>query len=149
MKIYIASDHGGFDQKREIIKYFKSKRIKLIDLGPKILRQQDDYSDFAFKLGEKVTQSPKNYGILICRNGIGITMAANKVKGIRAGLCTFIGQAVTAKAHDNCNVLSLAADFVKLEQNIEIIATFLAAKFSKEERHIRRINKIITYENKK
>lgn len=147
--IFIASDHGGFELKREIINYFKTKGIKVKDLGPKVLRQDDDYPDFAFLLAKKVISNLNNLGILICRGGISMSIAANKVKGIRAGLCTFVGQAVTARAHNNCNVLVLAADFVPLERNLEIVRTFLEGEFSKEKRHQRRLDKIKEYENDK
>lgn len=147
--IFIASDHGGFNLKREIINYFEKKGIKIRDLGPKVLKQDDDYPDFAFPLAGKVAFNPRNLGILACRNGIGISIAANKVKGIRAGLCTFVGQTVTARAHTNCNVLVLAADFVPLEKNLKIINTFLEGKFSGEERHKRRLKKIEEFEERR
>ncbi|MFC1711085.1 RpiB/LacA/LacB family sugar-phosphate isomerase [Patescibacteria group bacterium] len=145
--IYIASDHGGFNLKREVIDYLKDKKFKVKDLGPKVLRQDDDYPDFAIPLVKKVMAGNKDLGILICRNGIGISIVANKAKGIKAGLCTSVGQAVTAKAHDNCNVLVLAADYLPEETNIEIIKTFLEAEFSGEERHIKRLKKIEDFEN--
>ena len=147
--IFIASDHGGFNLKREIIDYLKTaKKIKVKDLGPKVLRQNDDYADFAFILAKEVIAKPNSFGILICRNGIGMSIAANKIKGIKAGLCTSVGQAVTAKAHDNCNVLVLAADYISEEQNLKIVDTFLAAEFCGEERHKRRLKKIEDYETK-
>lgn len=144
--IFIASDHGGFNLKRGIINYFKKRGIKIKDLGPRVLKQDDDYPDFAFPLAKKVASNPKNLGILACRNGIGISIAANKVKGARAGVCTFVGQAVTARAHTNCNILVLAADFVPLEKNLKIVRTFLEGEFSQEERHKRRLKKIEDYE---
>ena len=116
-------------------------------MGPKVLRQDDDYPDFAFSLGKKVTAKPGNLGILISRGGIAMSIAANKLKGIRAGVCTFVGQAVTARAHNNCNVLVLAADFVSKEKNIEIVKTFLEGEFSKERRHERRLKKIEDFED--
>lgn len=147
--IFIASDHGGFELKRELIKYLKGKKIKTQDLGPKFLHQEDDYSDFAFRLAKKVKENKQNIGILICRNGIGMCIAANKVNSIRAGLCTSVGQAVTARAHTNCNILVLAADYVAKETNFIITDTFLEAEFSKEERHLRRIKKMEEYEKKR
>ena len=146
MMIFIASDHGGFELKQEVFKLLKSKKIKVKDLGPRILNQGDDYSDFAFSLASKVAAKKDNFGILICRSGIGMSIAANKVKGIKAALCTTVGQTVTAKAHNNCNVLVLAADFIKLETNLEIVNTFLEASFCQEERHKRRLKKIEDYE---
>jgi len=147
--IYIASDHGGFRLKGEVIKWLKQKKLKVEDLGPKILQQGDDYPDYGFPLAKKVVRAKKNLGILICRNGIGISIVANKVKGIRAGLVSFLGQAITARAHDNCNILVLPADFVDEEKAIKIIKAFFGSEFSGEERHIRRLGKIEKYENKK
>ncbi len=146
--IYIASDHAGFELKRELTNLFKEENIPFNDLGPNVVKQDDDYPDFALSLAQKVVKSKGDLGILTCRNGIGMTIAANKVKGARAGLCTHVGQAVTARAHDDCNILVLAADFIDLEQNIAIVKTFLEGEFSGEERHIRRLGKIADYENK-
>lgn len=147
--IFIASDHGGWKLKAEIIKWLKQKKIKVKDLGPMVLKQGDDYSDFVFPLTKQVVRAKKNLGILICRNGIGMSMAANKVKGIKAGLCSFLGQTITAKAHDNCNILVLPADFINEEKAIKIVDTFLQAEFSGEERHIRRLEKVEEYEERK
>ena len=147
--IFIASDHAGFELKREIISYFKSGNIKIKDMGPEILRQGDDFPDFAIPLAEKVASGKDDLGILICRNGIGMSIAANKVIGIRAGLCTAVGQAVTARAHDNCNILVLSADFAPQERNLDIIKTFLQGEFSKEERYKKRLDKISDYERKR
>lgn len=147
--IFIASDHSGWKLKAVIIDWLKQKKLKVKDFGPKILQQGDDYPDFAFPLAKQVVKSKKNLGILICRNGIGISIAANKVKGVKAGLCSFIGQTITARAHDNCNILVLPADFITEEKAVKIVDTFLQAKFSGEERHIKRLEKIEKYENKK
>lgn len=147
--IFIASDHGGFNLKQAVCKHLKLKKIKIKDLGSKVLNQDDDYSDFAFLLAKKVVRGKDNLGILICRGGIGMSITANKVKGIKAGLCTSVGQAVTARAHTNCNILVLAADYVLEERNLEIVKTFLQGRFSGEERHKARLKKIEDYENKK
>jgi ribose 5-phosphate isomerase B len=146
--IFIASDHGGFELKSKLAKFLIKEKIKFKDLGPKVLNQDDDYPDFAFPLAKKVAASPKNLGILVCRNGIGVSIAANKVKGVKAGICTFVGQAVTARAHTDCNILVLAADFVPLEKNLKIVKTFLEGEFSGEERHQRRLKKIEDYETR-
>lgn len=147
--IFIASDHGGWKLKAEIIKWLKQKKIKVKDLGPMVLKQDDDYPDFALPLAKQVARAKKNVGILSCRSGIGMTIAANKVKGIKAGLCTFVSQAISARAHNNCNVLVLPADFVAEEKSVKIISAFLQAEFSGEERHIRRLEKIEKYEGKR
>lgn len=146
--IFIAADHGGFNLKQEIVSFLKKEKKPIKDLGAKLLVQQDNYPEFAFKLTRQVVKRKSNLGILICRNGIGMTVAANKVRGIRAGLVSFVGQAVTARAHDNCNVLVLPADFIDAEKAISIVRTFLAADFSREERHVKRLEKIEEHEKK-
>jgi ribose 5-phosphate isomerase B len=140
--IFIGADHSGWKLKAEISKWLKSKKLKFQDVGANVLNQEDDYPDFALNLTKKVTRGKDNLGILICGNGIAMSMTANKVKGIRAGLCSFVGQAITARAHDNCNVLVLPADFINEEKAIKILDTFLQAGFSQEERYIRRLKKI-------
>lgn len=147
--IFIGSDHGGWHLKEEIKKWLKQKKMAFEDVGAKILKQDDDYPDFAFPLAKKVARKKDNLGILICRNGVGMCVAANKVKGIRAGICSFVGQAITARAHDNCNVIVLPADFINQEKALKIIETFFQAGFSGEERHKRRLAKIEKFEIKK
>lgn len=144
--IYIGADHAGWKLKQEIIGWLKEEGHQVKDMGAKILKQDDDYPDFAFPVAEKASQQSDSFGILICRNGIGMSIAANKVKGARAGLCTSIGQVITARAHNNCNVLVLPADFVDEEKAIKILKTFLQADFTDEKRHQRRLGKIKEYE---
>jgi len=144
--IFIGSDHGGWKLKRELIKWLRQEKFKVKDLGAKILQQSDDYPDFAFPLAEKVVEKKGALGVLLCRNGIGMTIAANKVKGARAGLCSFVGQAITARAHDNCNILVLPVDFINQEKAIKILKTFFQAEFNEEARHKRRLKKIENFE---
>lgn len=146
--LYIASDHSGWKLKAELINWLKSKKIKVEDVGPKLLRQDDDYPDYAIPLAKLVAKGKTDLGILICRNGIGMSIIANKVSQIRAGLCSFVGQAITARAHDNCNVLALPADFITLERALKITEIFLTTDFSQEGRHIRRLDKITKLESK-
>ena len=126
-KLFIAADHAGFNLKEEVKTYFKTlsdfnKKWQLVDLGAEIMHQEDDYPEFSFKLGKEVRRSKKNLGILICRSGVGMSIAANKVLGIRAALCTSVGQAVTSRAHNDCNVLVLASE-INQEENFRIIET--------------------------
>lgn len=144
--IFIGTDHSGWKLKQELVSWLKAKKYPVKDLGAKIARQDDDYPDFAFPVASQVIKNKENLGILLCRNGIGMSMAANKVKGVRAGVCSFTGQAITARAHDNCNILVIPADFVNEEQAIRILETFLTAKFNAEERHLKRLKKITDYE---
>lgn len=146
--IFLGADHGGFELKNKIAKFLKAKRKKFNDLGPKWVNMDDDYPDFAFAVAKKVAVKKGNLGILICRSGIGMSIAANKAKGVKSGLCSFVGQAVTARAHNNCNILTLPADFISEERALKIVGTFLEADFCGEERHVRRLKKIEKYERR-
>ena len=116
-----------------------------VDLGSSKYNPEDDYSDIALKVSEK-TAVDRGKGIVICSSGIGVCVAANKVRGVRAGLCTNKKQARLAREDDDINVLCLSADYVTDLVNKNIVKIFLTTKFSSEERHIRRIKKIKTYE---
>ena len=143
--IYIASDHRGFRLKDELKKWLENQHYEFRDLGANKYDKDDDFPDFAFKLAETVAVDNAK-GVLICGSGAGACIAANKVKGIRAGLCTVEKQARAARNDDDINVLCLSADAVSMEDNIKIMAVFLATMFGSEERYIRRINKIKKYE---
>lgn len=145
MKIYIASDHQGVNVKNEIIEYLNNNEIKVCELDL-VNNPTDDYPDFAFKLGSFVSMDPESLGILICGNGVGMSIAANKVKGIRCVRALTTDDAFKGKNHNGCNVLALGAN---LDINLikEIIDTFISTKPAGVERHLNRINKIIKYEN--
>ncbi len=143
--IYIGADHRGFELKQKIIEWLTDKGIIIRDLGSDKQDTDDDYVDFAIKVGEKV-RDEGGKGILICASGIGMSIAANRVRGVRAGLCTCPKQARLAVEEDNINVLCLSGDLVGEEENFEIIKTFINSQFMAEERFIRRINKIKKYE---
>lgn len=146
--IYIAADHRGFRLKEDLKKWLETELYEFRDLGASEYNREDDYPFYAFKLGETVAKENAR-GILICGSGAGASIAANKVRGIRAGLCTSVKQATAAKNDDNINILCLSADWVSQDDNLKIVETFLKTLFSSEERHIRRINQIKDYESKK
>lgn len=155
MNIYISSDHRGYNLKNLIIPELKKVNINLIDLGPTELNEDDDYTDYAFKLGNKIVEEGTNniesMGILLCRSGIGMSIAANKVKGIYAALCTNISQAKLSRLDNNANVLVLDSEMFDTDLNglnevLSIVTEFINTKFSNEERHLRRVNKIREYE---
>lgn len=145
--IYIGADHRGFRLKEEVAKWLLENHYEFRDLGATEYDKDDDYPDIAIKLGETITQD-KGRGVLICGSGAGASITANKVRGVRAGLCTSEKQAKAARNDDDVNVLCLSADAVSVEDNLKIVAVFLGTLFSSEERHIRRINKIKEYESK-
>ena len=142
MKIFIASDHGGFRLKEELKKYLSAQRWDYLDLGPKKYQSQDDYPDFAYALAKKVAANSGSRGILVCRNGIGVCIVANKVKGIRAVSTNLPGIAKTARADDDTNVLCLGQDFTSLAQARKVVKVWLTTNFSGIKRHQRRINKV-------
>ncbi len=142
MKVAIATDHNGVNEKKELIK--RINEIEFIDLSTDNT-PIDDYPDFAFRVCKSVINKEVELGILMCGTGIGMSIAANKVKGIRCAHCSSIEQARLAREHNNANVLALSykQDLNELEQ---MIKEFINTKPSTEERHIRRVNKIINYE---
>ncbi|MFP4568228.1 MAG: ribose 5-phosphate isomerase B [Candidatus Woesearchaeota archaeon] len=144
MKTLIASDHAGERTKKQILKILEKNKYAFEDLSPKNT-QTDDYPDYAQKVAQKIT--PKNQGILICGTGIGMSIAANKHKGIRAALCRSAKDTELARKHNNANILVLSSKTKKVELE-KIINAFKETKFEKG-RHLRRINKIKQQENKK
>lgn len=143
--VYLGADHRGFELKNKIVLELREKGWTVTDLTPK-KDLDDDYTDISIKLGEKIVLE-KALGILMCGSGAGVTVAVNKVKGVRAALAMTKKQARKIREDDNINVLCLAADFVNDEDNIEIVKDFLETPFMPEERFIRRINEIKEYEN--
>lgn len=144
--IFIASDHGGFKLKNELIKYLQSKQIDVTDLGPAEYNEEDDYTDYVFPLAHRVASSIDDKGILICRNGVGVSMFANKVKGIRAALSWNPNHAATTRNDDNTNIISLPADYIDLDTAKKTIDSWLTTPFSNELRHKRRLEKIDHFE---
>ena len=145
--IYIGADHKGYRLKSSIVDWMRVSGFNCVDLGNKEYDKEDDYTDISILLGEKVV-SERAKGILICGSGVGVCVAANKVKGVRAALVTSEKQARLSREDDDANVLCLSADTVSEETNMEIVKTFLETTFSSGENHIRRIKKIKEYENK-
>lgn len=133
--------------KQKIIQILRDQNEQVVDLGPNEYNPEDDYPDIAIPLGEKVA-SENSKGILICGSGVGVCIAANKVKRVRAGLCLLNKQVISGRNDDNMNVLCLNADMVPEEDNLEMVDTFLKTPFGSEERFIRRISKISAYEYK-
>lgn len=143
MKIAIASDHAGEEYKNKIINHFKE--FNITDLSPNNT-PYDDYPDYAFKLGEAVANGEFSIGILVCGTGIGMSIACNKVKGIRCAHITRVEDAIKAKTHNGANVISFGS-YLDLNQVYEMVEKFINTTEKPEERHINRINKIIKYES--
>lgn len=145
MKVFIAADHLGVKAKEEVINYLNSNDIYPDEIGL-INSELDDYPDFAFKLGNLVMNNPSALGILICGNGIGMSIAANKVKGIRCARVVDTDDAFKAKNHNDANVIAIGAN-LDIEIIKEIVDTFISTKGPSLDRYLNRINKIIKYEN--
>ncbi len=146
-KIVIANDHRGIELKNEIIQLLKSKGCQVEDLGTNS-DQSVDYPDFALKAADAVARGKADRGIVICHSGIGVSITANKVKGIRAALCQTEEQAELSVRHTNANILALPAGFISKEQAKKITAKWLDAKFEGG-RHENRIQKIKLLEERK
>lgn len=149
MKIYLGSDHAGFEVKEKIKKHLDKRGISYDDLGPYEFKISDDYPDYAFKVAEKVAKSSEAQGILVCGSGAGMAIAANKVKGIRAVEAYDTYLAKMSKEHNNANILAVGARDTKFNEIKKIIDIWLKTKFSDKDRHKRRIRKISNYENKR
>jgi len=142
MKISIGSDHAGYNLKKIISDFLKNKGHEIIDVGTTSSKESVDYPDFAKAVALNVAEGKSERGIIICGSGVGASIAANKIKNIRAGLCHDTYSAHQGVEHDDMNVLCLGARIVGEELAKEIVSAFLSAKFSYEERHMRRLEKI-------
>lgn len=144
MNFYIASDHAGFELKSELLNKFP--QIK--DLGPYEYITEDDYPDYVYLIYKNLNKDIKNNkGILICKNGVGVCIAANKFKGIRAGLVMNKEHLHSMISDDNVNIICVGSDFTKKEDAIEMVGIFLSEKFQPQNRHLRRLNKLSIIEN--
>ena len=139
-KVIIASDHAGFRLKEEIKKFLIKKKKKVMDLGTK-KASSVDYPDYAHLLSKKMKKSKNQFGILICGTGIGMSMAANKHKNIRAALCYNTKSTKLSRQHNNANVMTIGARLTKKNIALKCISTFLKTDFDGG-RHLRRIKKI-------
>jgi len=143
--IAIASDHAALELKAAIIEHLKNKGQKVNDLGP-FNTTACDYPDYAKKLCDVVASKKATLGILICGTGIGMSMAANKVKGIRCALCSDTFSARMTRLHNDANVLAIGARTVGLGLALDIVDSFVDTKFSGDKRHADRVKKIMELE---
>ncbi len=141
--LYVASDHGGYRLKESLKRFLKSEGVKFSDLGPARFKKDDDYVDYAALVAKKVSANPeRDLGLLICRSGQGVAIVANKFKGVRAALCWNVAEAKMSRQDDMSNVLCLPADYISPTSAERVLDTWLTTLYSKEERHVRRVNKI-------
>ena len=145
MKIVIATDHNGVNEKKVIINSL-NETYEIIDMSTNNT-PTDDYPEFAFKVAEQVSNNPDSLGILMCGTGIGMSIAANKVKGIRCAHVSNREEAKLARMHNNANIIALSYKN-DINELIECINLFITTQFANEERHVRRINLIKEYEER-
>lgn len=145
MKIGIASDHRGYHLKEQLIKEL-DEEYEMIDCGT-MAEESVDYPDYAFKLGNLVTTKEVEFGIAICGSGIGISIACNKVKGVRCAKVDSVTEAIATRTDNDSNIIAFG-EKMSLEQALDLIRTFITTKASQEEKHIRRREKIKEYEDR-
>ena len=146
MRIAVAADHAGFPLNERVIEELSKAGHEIIDLGTHDGSIADDYPDYARKIGQAIQQGKAEIGILICGSGVGAAVAANKLKGVRAALCGDTYSGHQSREHDDCNVLCLGARVTGVELALEIVRAFVAARFTGEERHLRRLKKVAEME---
>ena len=149
MKIVVGSDHTGFELKNEIIEYLKENNYEVIDVSGEF-DPVDDYPDVAERAANEINTGNAEKGILICGTGVGIGIAANKIKGIRCGTCNDEYLAKMSRADNDTNMIAIGARVIDVEKAKGILDVWLNTEFlgEKEERHQRRVNKIMELENK-
>ena len=142
MRIAVAGDHAGYPLNVRVAEELRQAGHEVTDFGTHDGSVPDDYPDYAKQVGEAVQTNAAEIGILVCGSGVGAAVAANKLRGIRAALCGDTYSAHQSREHDDCNVLCLGSRVTGVELALEIFRSFVAAKFSGEERHRRRLEKI-------
>ncbi len=142
LKIYLGADHGGYQLKEAIKEWLMQQDFVVQDLGAHQLDSQDDYPQYAAAVAQSVQDKPQAVGILFCRSGGGMAIAANKFANIRAVEVFNQTSAQHARQHNNANVISLAADWISQEEAQAVIQAFLHTSFSQDERHQRRLEQI-------
>ena len=146
MRIGIATDHGGFDLKEDLIKRLVEAGHKVVDFGAHSLESNDDYPDFVIPLAQAVASGKVDRGIAVCGSGVGASIAANKVHGARAALILDHFSARQGVEDDHMNIICLGGRVVGPESAWDLVQAFLAARFSQAERHLRRLGKVAQVE---
>jgi len=147
MKIVLAADHRGMKLKDQLKEYLAATGHIVEDVGAHVEDPQDDYPDFGYPAAQMVAASPGSRGILVCGSGMGMDIVANKVKGIRATVAYSKEGAVHGASHDGVNVITLASDVIGFEEAKDIVDSFLTTPLVREEKYVRRIQKIATIED--
>ena len=146
MKIALGTDHAGLDLKKVIATYLAQLGHDVTDVGAHEFDPVDDYPDFAAAVAHEVAVGNVDRGLLVCGSGVGASIAANKVVGVRAAMCHDTYSAHQGVEHDDMNVLCVGARVIGIEIAREVVVSFLGATFSGDERHVRRLNKVLAIE---
>lgn len=146
MRIAIGADHAGVPLNSNVIAELRRLGHEVVDLGTHDPSQPDDYPDYAAAVAEEVISGRCERGVLVCGSGVGVSVAANKVPGIRAALCHDTYSAHQGVEHDDMNILCMGARVIGPELMLETVRAFAGAKFTGEERHVRRLGKIVALE---
>ncbi len=146
MRVLIGADHGGFELKNQLGDLLRKDGHEVIDLGAHAYDAADDYPDFALAVARGVANGDGERGVIVCGSGVGAAVAANKVHGVRAALCHDTYSARQGVEHDDLNVLCLGGRIVGVALAEELLRAFIGAKFSGEERHQRRLQKVLDAE---
>jgi len=146
MRVGIATDHGGFGLKEELLAHLREAGHEVVDVGAFSLNPGDDYPDFVIQLAQAVAAGKVERGIAVCGSGVGAAVCANKIPGVRAGLIQDHYSAHQGVEHDDMNVLCIGGRVVGSVVAQELVDTFLAAKFTAAERHVRRLRKVASLE---
>jgi len=147
MKVVIGSDHAGFELKQHLIPVIKELGHEVLDVGTDSTAAVD-YPDFAAKVGHAVLDGRAERGVLICGSGVGASVAVNKMHGIRGGICHDTYSAHQGVEHDDMNVLVLGSRVIGTALAADLVRAYLPAKFTHEERHVRRLSKVLAMERK-
>ena len=142
MNIAMGCDHGGFALKQTVVDELKKMGHSVVDCGARSFDAADDYPDFARAVGAAIQRGEAQRGVVICGSGVGASVAATKMRGIRAAVCHDTYSAHQGVEHDDMNVLALGSRVIGADVAIELVRAFVAATFSGEERHLRRLNKV-------
>jgi ribose 5-phosphate isomerase B len=145
MRIAVGADHGGYPLKEEIVRELERLGHQVVDKGT-FSEAAVDYPDFAEAVGRSIVSGESERGVLLCGSGVGASVAANKIRGVRAAVCHDTYSAHQGVEHDDMNVLTLGARVIGPEVALELVRAFVGARFSGEERHVRRLNKVLAIE---
>ncbi len=148
MKIAIGNDHTACELKKSVIAFLEEKGHGVINMGPDTPDPDDDYPAVGEAVGRTVVAKEADLGVLICGTGVGISLAANKVKGVRAAVCSDPATARLTRLHNDANIIAFGARIVGRELALDIVRAFVDTEFSGEERHIRRIAQLTEIENR-